>query len=86
MRESDVVGRLGGDEFGVILVQTDTERAIEKADSLATAIAGDPLDWNGHVLDISVAYGTYTATGNENAGEALEKADKAMYAHKQGRA
>ena len=84
VRESDVVGRLGGDEFGVILVQTDTGRAVEKADSLANAIATNPLEWNGNVLGLSVAYGAHTAKSQENAGEALEQADKAMYAHKQG--
>ena len=84
VRESDIVGRLGGDEFGVILVQTDTGRAVEKADSLASAIAANPFEWNGNVLGLSVAYGAHTARSQENAGEALEQADKAMYAHKQG--
>lgn len=85
VRESDVVGRLGGGEFGVILLQTDTQKAAEKADTLATAIATNPFQWQGNILDLSVAYGAHTATGKENAGEALELADKAMYAHKRGR-
>src|SRR3546814_12181986 len=38
VRESDLVGRLGGDEFGVILVQVDETVGREKAASLAALI------------------------------------------------
>ncbi|MFQ5973485.1 MAG: GGDEF domain-containing protein [Alphaproteobacteria bacterium] len=82
VRETDVVGRLGGDEFGVILAQSDSQTAADKADALATTIAANPLDWNEMALALNVAYGTYTITGEENPGEALERADRAMYAQK----
>lgn len=82
VRETDVVGRLGGDEFGVILAQSDSQTAADKADALATTIAANPLDWNEMAFTLNVAYGTYTITGEENPGEALERADRAMYAQK----
>ena len=83
VRESDVVGRLGGDEFGVILAQADAGVAAEKAASLAHAIATQPLDWDGHSLQLTASYGAYAFTGDINAGEALERADQAMYAQRQ---
>ncbi len=83
IRESDVVGRLGGDEFGVILSQADEATAEEKARSLATQIGNRPLEWNGTEIPIQVSYGTYTFRGGDTAGDALAAADRAMYLDKQ---
>jgi len=83
VRESDIVGRLGGDEFGVILAQADAEVAAEKAASLARAIESQPLSWDGHSLQLTASYGAYAFSGDINAGEALERADQAMYAQRQ---
>lgn len=86
VRESDVVGRLGGDEFGVILVQADAKTAADKAQELVAVINGTPLTWEGQQIPISVAYGVHTFTGAEDAAAAIQAADEAMYANKQGRA
>ena len=86
VRESDVVGRLGGDEFGVILVQADAQTAADKAQELVAVINGTPLMWEGQQIPISVAYGVHTFSGAENAAAAIQAADEAMYANKPGRA
>jgi diguanylate cyclase (GGDEF)-like protein len=82
VRNSDVVGRLGGDEFGVILVQTDQETAIRKAAQLASAISSRPLLWQGNEIPLSAAYGTHSFRGSESPSEAIDAADKAMYERK----
>ncbi|MFQ5785717.1 MAG: GGDEF domain-containing protein [Alphaproteobacteria bacterium] len=83
VRESDIVGRLGGDEFGVILAQADHAAANEKAAALANEIAAAPLIWEDHEIPLTVACGTYCFKPGEDVSTALANADKAMYANKQ---
>ena len=82
VREGDIVGRLGGDEFGVILAQTNQEQANAKGMALAQAIGSTPLRWGKFELPISAAYGVYSFAGSDNAQVAIEAADKAMYKQK----
>lgn len=85
VRNTDVVGRLGGDELGVLLVQADQPLAEQKAAQLAAAVAMKPLIWQGHEIPLGVAYGVYSFSGGENAGDALDAADRAMYQAKRQR-
>ena len=82
VRHSDVVGRLGGDEFGVILVQVDDAVAEAKTAELAEKISAEAAVWNGEAIDVSIAYGHYVFCGEEDADDALSAADRAMYAQK----
>ena len=83
IRESDVVGRLGGDEFGVILAQSDAGKAVEKAESLADAIGAAPFEWEGTPIKLGVAFGVHTFRPGDDASKALAEADRAMYKRKQ---
>jgi len=82
LRESDIVGRLGGDEFGIILSHADRATANEKAQMLAERIGAARFAWDGQEIRLNVAYGVYSFKQGEDALHALEEADKAMYAHK----
>ncbi|HEX3883421.1 MAG TPA: GGDEF domain-containing protein [Stellaceae bacterium] len=82
VRSSDVVGRLGGDEFGVILAHTNQEQANAKADALAEAIGASPLRWGGVDIRVSAAHGVYSFAGGDDAHVAIEAADRAMYRQK----
>lgn len=84
LRESDIVGRLGGDEFGAILVGTEEDVVRSKADLLASLIQDTPFTWEGAEIHLSVAYGVYTFKRGVDALEALAQADKAMYEQKKG--
>lgn len=84
LRESDIVGRLGGDEFGVILVNANAEQAREKAVELAGQIGTAPARHGGREIAVSVSYGTTTFDSGTSAADAIDAADKAMYEQKSG--
>ena len=82
VRTTDVIGRLGGDEFGVILAQADENIGAVKAASLAEIISDNALELDGEMVPMSLAFGTYTFRSGDKPDDALDKADKAMYENK----
>ena len=82
VRDSDCVGRLGGDEFGVLLTHANQEQALNKADVLANALRAAPPVWNGNPLPVSFSYGAFELKSGDNADLAMARADEAMYAQK----
>ena len=82
VRDTDCVGRLGGDEFGVLLSHANQEQALKKADALAEALKASPTLWNGHAIPVSFAYGAFELQSGDNPDLAMARADQAMYAQK----
>jgi diguanylate cyclase (GGDEF)-like protein len=82
IRGSDIVGRLGGDEFAIILSHASEEQARLKAEQLLAALADSVIMHDGQPLKITSAVGVYTFGPEETPAMVLERADKAMYAHK----
>lgn len=81
-RETDVVGRIGGDEFAVMLTHTDPEAAAAKAEALAATLCTEKVLFNGIPLYVSAAYGITQVGVGDTAEKALARADEAMYADK----
>lgn len=85
IRESDVLGRLGGDEFGVILAKADQGDADKKAELMTEIIKACPLVWNGKAVPLAFTTGAYEFRPGENPAEAMARADRAMYERKNSR-
>ena len=84
VRDSDVVGRLGGDEFGVILSHANAAQAHKKAAILMARLTENPATWEGQLLPVGFSYGAFELEAADNADTAIARADEAMYRQKRG--
>jgi diguanylate cyclase (GGDEF)-like protein len=82
VRKSDVVARIGGDEFAILLAHSDDEKAHETATRLVDLIAGCDFTHDGDALPLSVAIGVAMITGEDRPEEVIARADEEMYRRK----
>jgi diguanylate cyclase (GGDEF)-like protein len=85
VRESDVVGRMGGDEFGVILAQADVAVAQAKAQALVRAVESDPVRFGDWSAPLHLSYGVAEIEAEADPEAIVAAADAAMYAQKRQR-
>lgn len=82
VRKSDVVARIGGDEFAILLGHSDSESAHETAGRLVDLIAGSDFSHGGEILPLSVAIGAAEIHGDDTPETAMARADQEMYRRK----
>lgn len=79
-RSTDVVGRYGGEEFGIILPETTAENALIFAERLRQRIAGTHIVWQSTPLHVTVSIGMCQITPQMNDYQAwISGADQALY-------
>lgn len=80
VRQIDFVGRFGGEEFSVVLTETDKEQANFAAQRIRQAIAEAVIKAYDEELKVTVSIGISTFPDNAgNTRDLIEKADKALY-------
>lgn len=85
LRESDVFGRIGGEEFVVLAPSTNAPAAKLVAQKVMALLAQTPVQWEGKPLAITVSIGISVCQKADPTVEtALERADAAMYLAKRG--
>ena len=82
IRRSDVVARIGGDEFGILLENANEESAHETATRLVDLICGSELVYDGDALPLSVAIGVGTINTDDTPETVIARADEEMYRRK----
>lgn len=86
VRDVDVVGRFGGEEFMVILAKASVETATEIAERVRSRVAGSPIRVHGVSVGITISVGLAVMSRGDTATTLVERADLALYAAKnQGR-
>jgi diguanylate cyclase len=84
LRSVDVAGRLGGDEFGVLLPATSIEEAMAVASRIVERLEQRQLA--PHLVRLSLSFGVVQMAANETITDGLRRADQALYeAKRQGR-
>ncbi|MGL6291650.1 MAG: diguanylate cyclase [Silanimonas sp.] len=81
-RPGDVVGRLGGEEFVMLLPQAGADEARQRAEALRASIAGAPVTLDDGALDVTVSIGVALRGAETTLADLLRTADHAMYAAK----
>ncbi len=79
---SDMVARIGGDEFGAILEQVSETAARAKAKLLTDQFSGQVISLEHAKIAISVTVGVAMVTSNDTPLALVERADAAMYANR----
>jgi len=80
LRASDLLGRMGGEEFSMLLPQTDATGAIVLAERLRGALAGKRIPFAGGALMLTATIGVSEWRGGEDTLEILlRRADDALY-------
>ena len=82
IRSSDVVGRLGGDEFGLLLWNLTEADALAKAAALEEAIDKLTFVFKGRAVVAGASAGVAPVGDTMSVADVLELADRAMYARK----
>ncbi len=57
IRETDIIARIGGDEFGILLIDCDTSRAREIANNLCQKVREQRFEWQQRTIQIDVSGG-----------------------------
>jgi diguanylate cyclase (GGDEF)-like protein len=83
-RCADMTFRLGGEEFVVLLNKTDSDGAMIIAERLRAAIAGLSCVHDGQEIPVTISVGAATLAESETKETLMERADKAVYAAKEG--
>jgi diguanylate cyclase (GGDEF)-like protein/PAS domain S-box-containing protein len=84
-RQVDVVARIGGEEFAVLLPSTDLEGALAVAERLRQLVARAPVAFEGDDIAYTVSAGVVASADDTlNLETLMKRADQALYAAKAG--
>lgn len=78
-RESDLVARLGGEEFAILLPDYQADHAMKKAEEILLKVHGDAYVHENHEIRFTVSIGVAQLEPGESAADWIKRADLALY-------
>ena len=85
IRTTDYIGRLGGDEFSILLPRSNKRNGLRRAEELDRKLNNAYASWEGQQIPIRASCGVHMYSAQAEVNELLEAADAAMYKIKQER-
>lgn len=82
VREYDLCGRWGGEEFLIAMLDTGADAAAQIIDRLRLAIAGHQLQVDGQAIELSASFGIAQCRPGDTVSDVINRADTALYAAK----
>ncbi|MES2346039.1 MAG: GGDEF domain-containing protein [Pseudomonadota bacterium] len=84
LRDSDMMGRLGGAEFAIQLPRTSLEDALMVAERIRNAVAAVPVKAEKAVINMTASLGVTTIRAEDTTVSLFKRADEALQAAKRG--
>lgn len=82
VRNQDIVGRYGGEEFLAVLQDAPMALAQEIAERVRRRVAETPIDVDGRAIPMTISLGVATMSPDEDVSTLIERADDALYCAK----
>jgi diguanylate cyclase (GGDEF)-like protein len=81
LRDSDLLGRYGGEEFGIVLPDTNGQGAMEVAERIRKAVAELPMLFNQQTIRVTLSIGVAELDANNHLlhDDLIREADMALY-------
>jgi diguanylate cyclase (GGDEF)-like protein len=83
VRDTDIVARLGGEEFVILFVGNDKIQAAERAEELRSGVQKLSVSWEGERVPVTMSLGVAQVSGLEDVDAAIQRADAALYTAKE---
>jgi diguanylate cyclase (GGDEF)-like protein/PAS domain S-box-containing protein len=83
IRSEDPVGRMGGEEFAVMLTETRREDAMRRAEHLRERVSAHKIVMDSVEIQVTISIGVIHDDGRMDLDEMMKKADRALYGAKE---
>lgn len=83
LRSTDVPGRLGGEEFAIMLPHIGCDEGLAVAERIRASVQSATVQAEGHTIQVTISIGVAQVSACATADELLQQADEALYEAKQ---